>query len=244
MKSKGQLQYFQELERCLEKLRSQESLFNKIAEKIFESVKVNGVWHVFGSGHSVMSAEELFHRAGGLACVNPIFEEALMPHMGPKRVGPLERTPGIGKIIFAANDFQKGEPLLLVSNSGINPSTVELAQEAGQAGLYTFAIMSLTHSKAAPSRSGKKLYEVVEDVIDTGTPAGDACVALSGSDLKVAPLSSVISLAACELLVVRVVELFLEKGLEAPVYKSANMPGGDERNKSLEAKYRPRIRRL
>jgi uncharacterized phosphosugar-binding protein len=40
------------------------------------------------------------------------------------------------------------------------------------------------------------------------------------------------------------VELFLEQGLTPPVYLSANVPGGDEHNRKLEAQYRGRIRGL
>jgi len=45
-------------------------------------------------------------------------------------------------------------------------------------------------------------------------------------------------------LVCRVVELFLGEALTPPVYLSANLPGGDEHNRALEAKYRGRIRDL
>ncbi|MGE3975898.1 MAG: sugar isomerase domain-containing protein, partial [Bdellovibrionales bacterium] len=185
--------------------------------------------------------EELFHHAGGLAPINPIFEAHLMPHSGPRRVGPLERLKGIGEIIFKCSDFRKGEVLILISNSGINPSTVELAQLARNAGLFTVAITSLTHSKSVPSRGDKKLYEVCDAVIDTGTPVGDACVPIQGHDLKVAPLSSAVSIVAAEMLVVRVSELFAENGEKPPVFQSANTPGGVERNKSLEECYRTRV---
>ncbi len=242
--SPGQEVYLKEFGRCIELLRSQKNTFEIICKKIFESLCADGVVHVFGSGHSHSFAEEMFHRAGGLVPVNALLEEYLMPHAGPSQVGPLERLSGIGAIIFSKYDLRKGEVLLLASNSGINAATVELAEKAKQTGLITVGITSLTHSKGVPARSGKKLYEVVDHCIDTGTPVGDACVPLKGLPVNVAPLSGALTLLIGELITVRVAEIFSENNLQAPIYQSANTPGGDERNKVLEAKYRARIRHL
>jgi uncharacterized phosphosugar-binding protein len=38
--------------------------------------------------------------------------------------------------------------------------------------------------------------------------------------------------------------LLLERGMTPPVYLSANIPGGDEHNDELEARYAGRLRRL
>ncbi len=244
MLSNGQEQYLKEFERCIALLRSQKNVFDVVSTKIFESLKSEGILHVFGSGHSHSFAEEMFHRAGGLVPVNALLEEHLMPHAGPSQVGPMERLVGVGTIIFNKYDLRKGEVLLLASNSGINAATVELAEKAKQAGLTTVGITSLTHSKGVPARSGKKLYEVVDHVIDTGTPVGDACVMLSGLPVKVAPLSGAVSLVIGELITAQVAEIFSQNKLEAPVYQSANTPGGDERNKALENKFKSRIRFL
>jgi uncharacterized phosphosugar-binding protein len=102
----------------------------------------------------------------------------------------------------------------------------------------------LTHSKAVPSRTTHKLFEVADDVIDTGTPVGDACVELKAGDLNVSPLSTLASALTVQLLATRICELYFENGEVPPVYKSANTPGGDAHNKTLEEKYRSRIKRL
>ena len=41
--------------------------FRTFAEMIAECIAGDGIVHVFGSGHSHMMAEEVFHRAGGLS---------------------------------------------------------------------------------------------------------------------------------------------------------------------------------
>lgn len=243
--SKAQESYLSEFNRCLVHIKSQGKALELVSQKIFQSLKAGGVLHVFGSGHSHSFAEELFHRAGGLVPVNAILEDYLMPHAGPKQVGPLERLTGIATAIAGKHEFKNAEVCLLASNSGINAATVELAEILKTKGVFTVGITSLTHSKGVPSRANtKKLYEVVDAVIDTGTPVGDACVEISNSDVKVAPLSGVISLLAGQLIAVRVSEIFAENGMIPPVYQSANTPGGDERNKKLEAQYSARIRHL
>ena len=244
MPSPGQQGYLNELQRCQQIVLKQEDIIDEIADHIYQSLVAGGVLHVFGSGHSHVLAEELFHRAGGLIPVNAILEEYLMPHMGPSHVGPLERLPGIAQIIFQSYDLRPQEVILLNSNSGINAATVELAQLAKEKGLITVAITSLTHSAAVNSRIGKKLFEVTDYALDTGTPVGDACVSLKGYDVNIAPLSTIVSVLIAQLLVIRVCEFFEQTNRIAPVYQSANTPGGDERNKKLEQKYKLRIRRL
>lgn len=242
--SPAQTQYLDELNRCQNLIFEQQETLEEVAKVIYQSLSKDGVLHVFGSGHSHTIAEELFHRAGGLVPVNAILEDYLMPHKGPSRVGPLERSKGIASIIFNAHEIKKGECLILSSNSGINAVTSELAQIAKENGVITIGITSLTHSKKSPSRGVPKLYEVVDYVIDTGSPHGDACVSLKGLDVKVCPLSSLLNVMIAQLIVARVCEMYVEKGDIPPVYQSANTEGGDERNKTLEKKYRSRIQHL
>jgi uncharacterized phosphosugar-binding protein len=226
-------------------LESQHETLEQVCQRIFESLRTGGVLHVFGSGHSNVFAQEMFHRAGGLVPVNAWLEEHLMPHAGPKQVGPLERLSGLAPIMMKKYEPQRGEVLIICSNSGINASSVELAECAKSQGLFVVAVTSLTHSKGVPSRSGgKKLFEVSDAVLDTGTPLGDACVSLPDLDVKVGPLSGAVTLVVAELITVGVAECFTRAGEVPPVYQSANTPGGDERNKKMEAKYAPRIRCL
>lgn len=243
--SKAQQQFWDEYSRCQNGILEQLETIENISREIAHSLKNDGVLHVFGSGHSHTIAEELFHRAGGLIPVNAILEDYLMPHKGPSRVGPLERTSGLASVIANAHDMREGEVFITASNSGINAVAVELVEIAKSKGLKTVAFTSLTHSKNVPSRnSGKKLYEVADYVIDTGTPRGDACVELPGLDVKVSPLSTCVTVFTAQLLVARVCEIFTDQNLIPPVYQSANTPGGDERNKELEKKFKPRIQHL
>lgn len=217
-----------------------------VAQKIYKSLAHEGIWHLFGAGHSHMAVEEAFHRAGGLIPVNPWLEEYLMPHAGPSRNGPLEKLPGLAQVIYGFYKPEKGEILTIISNSGINSVAIEMAELANKNGVVTVCITNLEHSKKAASRhsSKSKLYEVCKHVIDTGGLVGDAAVKIPKLDIPVGPLSTLLSVFTINCLAIRVCEIYSEYGKAAPVYLSANLPGGEERNRKLEVKYRPRIPRL
>jgi uncharacterized phosphosugar-binding protein len=79
-------------------------------------------------------------------------------------------------------------------------------------------------------------------VIDNLAPYGDATLALPGG-VAVGSISSITSAFIAQLLTIGVVERMNGDGQVPPVYLSANVPGGDEHNHSLEKKYHGRIRR-
>jgi uncharacterized phosphosugar-binding protein len=225
---------------------TQAGALERAAQAIFASLKADGVWHVFGSGHSHALAEEAFHRAGGLVPVNAIQEVFLTPLTPPVLSGQLERVAGVAKIILDGHDLRAGEVLTVISNSGINAVPVEMAVEGKARGLTVVAVTGLAHSRHMASRhmSGQRLFEMADIVLDNCGQPGDAAVAYDGVPGRVAPTSLLAGSYLVNSLVCRVVELFLAEGLTPPVYLSANVAGGDEHNRQLEAKYRGRIRGL
>jgi uncharacterized phosphosugar-binding protein len=239
--------YYQTVMRLIAAImRSQGDSLERAAQAVFESLRADGVFHVFGSGHSHTLAEEAYHRAGGLVPVNAIQEVFLTPLTPPGMSGQLERVSGLARILLDGHDLRPGEVLMVISNSGINAVPVEVALEGKARGLTVIALTSLAHSRGVPSRnaSGKRLFEIADIVLDNCGEPGDAAVRYEGLPGKVAPTSLVAGAYIINSLVCRVVELFLAKGLTPPVYLSANVPGGDEHNGRLEAKYRGRIRGL
>jgi uncharacterized phosphosugar-binding protein len=227
-------------------LRNNSESFKKATLEIFKSINSGGVWHLFGTGHSTMAVQEAFHRAGGLIPVNPWLEEYLMPQAGPLRNGAMEKLSGLSLIIFDYYKPQAGEVLTIISNSGINPTSVEMAEIAKSKKIKTIAITNLEHSKENKSRhpKGKKLFEVCDLVIDTGGVKGDAAITLPNLDVPVGPLSTILNSFIINSLVISVCGEFSKIGAAAPVYLSANVSGGLERNRVLEAKYLSRIPRL
>jgi uncharacterized phosphosugar-binding protein len=226
--------------------RTQAEALDRAADGIFHALRADGILHVFGSGHSHAVAEEAFHRAGGLVPVNAIQEVFLTPLTPPALSGQLERLPGLGRLLLEPHDLRAGEVLIVVSNSGINAVPVEVALEGRARGLTVIALTSENHSLVVESRhaSGKRLLDVADIVLDTCGAPGDAAVGYEGFAGRVAPTSLLAGSYLINSLVCRVVERYLAAGLVPPVYMSANLPGGDERNRALEAKYRGRIRGL
>lgn len=108
------------------------------------------------------------------------------------------------------------------------------------------AITSLHHAQAVASRhiSGKRLFEVADLVIDNGGEAGDGALTFPSLAAKVGPTSLVAGAFIINSIVCGVVERFIANGLTPPIYLSANLPGGDEHNCRLEAKYKGRIKLL
>ena len=76
--------YLDKIEENLEKIYSeQKDAIARAAGMMADKVKEDGLIYVFGSGgHSNMMAEEMFHRAGGLACISPVFADSIrIPHV-------------------------------------------------------------------------------------------------------------------------------------------------------------------
>lgn len=239
--------YYEAVARVLDNIRrTQPQAIDRAADLIFASLLADGVIHVFGSGHSELVAEEAFHRAGGLVPVNPLTEPFLSPLTSPKKSGQLERLNGIAEILLDYHEPRPGEILIIISNAGINPVSVELALEAKKRQLTVIAITSLRHAQAVASRhiSGKRLFEVADLVIDNVGEIGDGILSFPGLAVKVGPTSLIAGAFIINSIVCGVVERFVAKGLVPPVYLSANLPGGDEHNRRLETKYKGRIKLL
>lgn len=101
--------------------------------------------------------------------------------------------------------------------------------------------MQHTSQVASRHSSGKKLYEVCGYVLDNGGELGDASVELTGLGQKIAPTSSVIDATLVNLVLVNTVERLLQKGIQPPVFMSANTDAGDEANKAVLQMYKGRI---
>jgi uncharacterized phosphosugar-binding protein len=112
--------------------------------------------------------------------------------------------------------------------------------------MHVIVVTSLEHSKSVASRhsSGKKLYELGEVVLDTGVPAGDACMSFIGLDAKAGAASTVLGAALMNAVMVEAIQYILDQGGQPPVLKSANLDGSDEYNAAVMARYDPMVNTL
>jgi uncharacterized phosphosugar-binding protein len=218
------------------------------AELIAESLAAGGVLHVFGTGHSEALAMELSGRAGGLVPTNKLAlrDAVLLGDLPAEALADprAERDPEFARKVWDLAPVHPGDVVLIGSQSGGNGSTVEMALIAKEAGHTLIALTSLEHSKAITSRhpSGKRLFELADVVIDNGAPHGDAFLPLPDGG-SVCAISSIANAAIAQALVAEVTSRLIARGVEPPIYRSANVAGSDTHNDVLEARYTGRIRR-
>jgi uncharacterized phosphosugar-binding protein len=242
--------FFDKIAGYIETIRkTQGEAIGKAAEIIAEKLERGGLLFVFGSGHSHVIAEELYARAGGLIQVKPIMPHELTIDLDMEKSTLMERTDGLAEIVYATTKIRKDDVLLLVSNSGRNAVPVQMALGARERGIFTIGLTNLNHSKSVGSRdkSGKKLYELCDLVLDTCGPRGDALIQVPGKSYSVAPVSTIVGAVIMEALVCAVVETMLSHGVEPPIYQSANIDGNDDVNRkareALKAKF-PELREV
>ncbi len=217
---------------------------DKASQIMFEAMKNDKIVHIFATGHSHMFAEEMFYRAGGLVQINPILEPFLMQHEGAVRSTQFERLSGIAKLIYNSLDIKEGEPMIIVSNSGINSVPVEMAEIAKENNHPVIIVTSATVSKDLKARTvnNKKLYEIGDVVIDNHSPYGDGVVNTKYG--QIGSTSTILNSYIAQMLVLKIVEKYDKEGLVPPIYQSANTPGGDEHNKYLYDKFKSRVKPL
>jgi uncharacterized phosphosugar-binding protein len=218
------------------------------ADLIVASLREGGVVQAFGSGHSEALAMEIAGRAGGLVPTNRIAlrDVVIVGGESPDVLSSkhLERDPSIAHRLYDLANVSAADIFVIASNSGVNGSIVELAQIVKQRGHRLIAITSFTQTAGVDSRhpSGTKLVDHADVALDNGAPYGDAVLPLPGGG-TVCAVSSITGALVAQLIGAEVVRRLTEAGETPPVYLSANVPGGDEHNSSLEARYAGRIRR-
>lgn len=78
-------------------------------------------------------------------------------------------------------------------------------------------------------------------MLDNHSGFGDAALEIEGLDTKVCGTSSFAATLLLQQTMFEAIKIMVEKGFEPPVYMSANVDGGHERNLAIENKYADRI---
>jgi len=233
------LEYYKQVTGCLEKIKNtQMDAVSKAAGEIAGRLEKGGLLYVFGTGHSHMLAEEVYSRAGGLIQARAIVPHELTVDLAMKKSTLMERLDGVAEVVLATHRVRSCDALIIVSNSGRNPVTIQMAELARNMGIYTIALTNLNHSKGVGSRekSGKKLYELCDTVLDTCGPIGDAIVPVPGRDYNMAPTSTILGVMIIECLVCGIVETMISHGFEPLIRRSANLDGNDDHNVKAKEK--------
>ena len=200
-------------------------VIEKLAEKFAECIENDKVIHTFGTGHSHMLGIELFARAGGLGNVDAMLDPDTLTAFGAQRSGAMEKTSGVSDVIYDSYNIEKGDIMIITSNSGRNAMPIEMAMRCQKEGVYTIALTNLKQSQNTTSRhpSGKKLYECVDCVVDSCVPDGDATLNLGG--IKTGPASSIVTMYLVNTIVSEAIKLVLAHGKRPYVFQSQNVDG-------------------
>lgn len=221
------------------------------AHTIAAQVAKDRLIHVYGpGGHSNLASQEVFFRAGGLMHVNAILDEGTLLSSGALRSMALERLPGYGRVVITDAGLVAGDVLVLVNAYGINAALIDAALAARELGVTTIGISSRAHGNGTapdhPARhpSRANLHEVVDLHIDTKVPIGDAVVAIEGATERTGAVSTFANAFTLNWLTIAVVDELVSLGIDPPLWRSGNAPGGDEANDRLVARFKDRVRHL
>ncbi len=244
---KTYLNYIENVKNIIEKIETKgaESL-EKAAALFSETLINNKRIYLFGTGHSHMLSEELFYRAGGLVNIQPVLVEPLMLHVSASDSTLAERVEGYAEKIFEEYKMSEGDTIVIISNSGRNGVIVDMALLCKEKGLNVVCLTNLEHTYAGASRhkSGKRLCEIADVVLDNFGCIGDACVEVEGVEGKICPTSTVAGALILNAIVAEAVDMCAKKGFSPEHFASSNVDGGDEINNKLVEKYKKEIKHL
>ncbi|WEX08763.1 SIS domain-containing protein [Chelativorans sp. AA-79] len=221
------------------------------AARLADQIAADRLVHIFGpGGHSNLATQEVFFRAGGLMHISAILDEGTLLSNGALRSMAMERTPGYGRVVISNARLGEADVLILANAYGINAALIDAALEARSRGAFLIGVSSRGHAENTasdhPARhpSKQNLHHVADIAIDTKVPIGDAVVRVPGMGEGIAAISTFANAFALNCLVIRTVAKLVERGIEPPVWRSGNAPGGDEANARFIARFRDRVRAL
>ena len=231
--------------------KTQEPNIDAAASLMADAIADDRLIHIYGGGgHTTLPGGEMFFRAGGLANIDPVMEPALSVFNQALKYLELERTVNFGASIVKYYQLKPGDVMIIFHNIGINPATIDAADEAKKAGAKIIAVSSSHWQNEIPEDhfirhpSKKNLFDFADVKIDDFNPVGDAAVKVPGFDTPIAPISNIVDFYIAHLLEIKTVAECVRRGITPPVWSSANVPGGDEKNAALIEKYRPRVKML
>ncbi|MEN6313758.1 MAG: sugar isomerase domain-containing protein [Clostridiaceae bacterium] len=244
--------YFEKLTDNFRKINDTQEENIKAAARLMTGAIANDrLINVYGGGgHTTLCMGEMFFRAGGLSNINPVMETGLSVFNQALKYLELERTVNYGSAIMKYYDLKKDDVLIIFHNIGINPATIDAAEEAKKNGVKIIAVSSSAWQEGMPKDhfirhpNKRNLFDYADVCIEDFNPVGDAVVNIPGLDTPIAPVSNIIDFYIAHLLEIETVRQCIERGIMPPVWSSANAPGGDEKNATYLEKYKSRIKML
>jgi uncharacterized phosphosugar-binding protein len=245
--------YFDTLIQRLQQVKtSQAEAIDAAAQVCADSIAREKLAFTFGTGHGALPALETFPRTGTIVGFRPIVESTMISFhrvwgdMGARQYRFIHAVEGYGKAILRSHRLDPADTMVLFSHSGINAVILDIAITCKELGMKVVGVTSLAHSTAVPSRhsSSKKLFELADVVIDTGSSLADATLKIEGLDDPVGANSTSITIAIAHAIVSATAEKLVARGIIPMVMVSPNTTGREEANKKNDANYEAMWRRL
>lgn len=233
-------------------LVAQGDAISQAALWVGQSIAADGVVHLFGTGHSRMSIEEMFPRYGSFPGFNPMGELSMTFHTqvvgsnGQRQAMFIERVEGFADQILQNWDFKPQDILMVFSVGGKTAVPIEMARGARARGIKVIAVTSVAQNKfGGPTHSsGTTLCDNADLVIDLMVPVGDALITIPGLATPVGPGSSVTAIAVVNEIKVQVADYLVRHGITPQVLTSSAIVGSEESKRLFDAAYAEHARRV
>src|SRR5881398_2301162 len=128
------LDYLTKCRDLIDAVEAQTSAVAQAADWFAQTILAGRMVHIFGSGHSRIMVEEMWPRYGSFPGFNPLVELSLTFHTpvvganGQRQAMFLENVPGLAERILRNFDVKPPDAALVVSSSGCNVVSVEMAE--------------------------------------------------------------------------------------------------------------------
>lgn len=216
--------------------KTQAENIEEAAKIIATTVENGGIIQAFGSGHSFAGAIEIAGRAGGF-----IPSKAIDNFYGIN--GWLETVEGVGTAFIKQVNIEESDTFVIISNSGKNPLHIEFAKYIKDFGCKLIVFTNFSDAKEN-AKNCDSILNYANVIIDNCGYTGDCSIKLEEYEINVAPTSSIAVAHIASLMILRAIEILTERGINPPIYKSANIKGGREYNQALRKKYAHRLNRI
>ncbi len=238
-------QYFSRIAEIISRIeQTQKPAILKAAAAMADSISKGGRVYVFGSGHSVIPALDIFPRYGSFVGFYPIYDPRLMWFnvVGPggaRELLWLERQENYARIVLSSYVLEPRDCMVVYSHGGLNAVPIEMAMEAKARGLTTIGVTSLENHRAAIAThsSGKKLADVCDIAIDNCVPPEDAAVSVAGMKEKIAASSTAAAVVITMALVAETGAQLAAKGHKLHTFVSANLGLPPDHNQQVFVEY-------
>ena len=111
--------------------------------------------HLFSTGHSRMSVEEMFPRYGSYPAstrswsCRPPFHTQVVGASGQRQAMFIERVEGLAEVILRNFHLSPPDAMIVFSARGMSANPIEMAMGARRRGLPVIAVTSVAESRAA-----------------------------------------------------------------------------------------------